>query len=177
MLGAAIANLGVPFLVSFLSSALTELDNPLAKGASDALKKVESEIDRGRISVNQINAANHHIEKLIQIRSDEVRANIEQVNKSLREEIASGDQYVRRMRPTFGYIMALSWGAQMFAIAYILVFETAKAALVINAMSSLSAIWAVGLSVLGIYVYKRSAEKKAAGFNAENEVIFWNKPD
>ena len=38
------------------------------------------------------------------------------------------------------------------------------------AMSSLSAIWAVGLSVLGIYVYKRSEEKKMA---AGQETIFW----
>jgi len=28
-------------------------------------------------------------------------------------------------------------------------------------MSSLSIIWTVGLSVLGVYVYKRSEEKKA----------------
>ena len=37
-------------------------------------------------------------------------------------------------------------------------------------MSSLSAIWAVGLSVLGIYVYKRSEDKKTAN----KESIYWN---
>ncbi len=31
---------------------------------------------------------------------------------------------------------------------------------VINAMASLGTIWTVGLSVLGIYVYKRSQDKK-----------------
>jgi hypothetical protein len=64
------------------------------------------------------------------------------------------------MRPTFGYLMALTWAAQMFAIAFIMVFETEKASLVIQAVESLSGIWAVGLSVLGIYVYKRSEDKK-----------------
>jgi len=29
-----------------------------------------------------------------------------------------------------------------------------------NGMASLSAIWTVGLSVLGIYVYKRSKDKE-----------------
>jgi hypothetical protein len=48
----------------------------------------------------------------------------------------------------------------MFAIAYVIVFETNQAALVIEAVQSLGTIWAVGLSVLGIYVYKRSEEKK-----------------
>ena len=48
----------------------------------------------------------------------------------------------------------------MFSIAYVIVFETNQAALVIEAVQSLGTIWAVGLSVLGIYVYKRSEEKK-----------------
>lgn len=64
------------------------------------------------------------------------------------------------MRPTFGYLIAVTWAAQMLALAYVIVFETGKASLVIEAMESLGTIWAVGLSVLGIYVYKRSEEKK-----------------
>ena len=76
------------------------------------------------------------------------------------------------MRPTFGYLMAVTWAAQMLALAYVIVFETENAGFVLNAMSSLSAIWAIGLSVLGIYVYKRSEEKKLP---AQNETIFWNR--
>ena len=72
------------------------------------------------------------------------------------------------MRPTFGYMMALTWAAQMLAVAYVIVFDTAKSGLVLSAMSSLSAIWAVGLSVLGIYVYRRSEDKKSQN-------IFWNE--
>jgi biotin transporter BioY len=75
------------------------------------------------------------------------------------------------MRPTFGYLMAITWTAQMLGAAYVIVFDTEKAGMILNAMSSLSAIWAVGLSVLGIYVYKRSEEKKAGS----GETVFWNK--
>jgi hypothetical protein len=48
----------------------------------------------------------------------------------------------------------------MFGLAYIIVFQTEKAAYILEGMASLSTIWAVGLSVLGIYVYKRSEDKK-----------------
>jgi hypothetical protein len=97
-----------------------------------------------------------------------------EANETVRAEVASGDAYVRRMRPTFGYFMAVTWAAQMMAIAYVIVFQTEKSAFVLNAMGNLSAIWAMGLSVLGIYVYKRSEEKKAAP--AGPETIGWLKP-
>jgi steroid 5-alpha reductase family enzyme len=75
-------------------------------------------------------------------------------------ERASEDAYVRRMRPTFGYIMAFTWLAQMGAIAWVIVADPVQANLIITAMTSLGTIWSVGLSVLGIYVYKRSEDKR-----------------
>ncbi len=70
------------------------------------------------------------------------------------------ETFTKLMRPTFGYIVAVSWGVQMLAVAFVILFKTGQAAEVINAMGSLSTTWAVGLSVLGVYVYKRSEEKK-----------------
>ena len=69
------------------------------------------------------------------------------------------DAFNRRMRPVFGYVLALTWAAQMLAIAWVIVARPSEAAPIITAMASLSTIWGVGLSVLGIYVYKRSQEK------------------
>ena len=77
-------------------------------------------------------------------------------------EGAADDAYVRRMRPTFGYVMALTWLAQMGAIAWVIVADPIQANLIITAMTSLGTIWSVGLSVLGIYVYKRSEDKRVA---------------
>jgi hypothetical protein len=48
---------------------------------------------------------------------------------------------------------------RLLAIAWVIVSKPAEATAIINAMARLSTIWAVGLSVLGIYVYKRSQEK------------------
>jgi hypothetical protein len=109
---------------------------------------------------------------MAEIQMQENNATATAVNETLRFEVASNDAYVRRMRPTFGYLMGLTWAAQMFGIAYVIVFKTEKSAFVINAMDSLSTIWAMGLSVLGIYVYRRSTEKKATAPGAER--IGWN---
>lgn len=78
---------------------------------------------------------------------------------------------IREIKTTFTAVMALTWGAQMMAVAYVVVFQTDKAGFLIQALGNLSAIWAMGVSVLGIYVYKRSEEKKSS-----NDPIYWSKP-
>jgi len=54
----------------------------------------------------------------------------------------------------------------------VIIFDTQRAASVLTAMASLSAIWGIGLSVLGIYVYKRSEDKKL--LNSSAETIIWH---
>ena len=173
MLETILAKVGLPILINVLSETLKAMDSSVAKGAGDALEKVEDAINNGSLTSENIEEANRHIEVIAQMQSDEIKTNIAEVNASIRAEIASQDKYVRRMRPTFGYIMALTWAAQMLGVAYVLIFNTDRAGYILNAMSSLSAIWAVGLSVLGIYVYKRSEDKKIQNLP---ETIFWNRP-
>ena len=84
---------------------------------------------------------------------------LEGINQTMRSEVVSSDAYVRRMRPTFGYIMAATWAVQMGAIAYTIIKVPAKASEIITSMASMTTIWSVGLAVLGVYVYKRSQEK------------------
>jgi len=156
MLETILGKLGLSFLTTTLSKVLSKIDNDFAKNAAAALDDVEAQIAQGAISIDEMKEANRHIEEL----AVQDTQKLTEINTSLRAEILSEDKYVRRMRPTFGYLMAVTWAAQMFGVAYIMVFETDKASIVINAIESLSAIWAVGLSVLGIYVYKRSEDKK-----------------
>lgn len=164
-----IATLGLPVLVTVLKEVLGGIDTPATKGAAKALEQVDGLIKTGGISPEQLKEANRHTEEMARMETEEFRASVEQVNQSLRAEVASTDPYVRRMRPTFGYLMAATWAAQMFGIAYVIIFDTPRAGEVMAAMASLSAIWGVGLSVMGIYVYKRSEEKRAG-----REQIFWN---
>jgi len=161
MIPAISAQLGIPFLIRLVGEGLGRLDNPVAKGAAEALQQVDAAITKGQITPEQVADANRHAEEMARIAADEYRTTITEVNQSLRTEVASNDPYVRRMRPTFGYVMALTWAAQMGAVAYVIVTEPEQAGPVIAAMASLGTIWTVGLSVLGIYVYKRSQEKQA----------------
>lgn len=152
--------LGLPILSEIVGSALKQVDHPAAQGAAASLGKLNDMFSAGRITPQELAEANRHAEKIVEMKINESQAAYEQVNESLRAEVASNDAYVRRMRPTFGYLMAFTWAAQMFAIAYVIVFRTSESSAVLQAMESLSMIWAIGLSVLGVYVYKRSEEKK-----------------
>ena len=161
MIPAILAQLGIPMLIKLLGAGLRKLDHPVADGAADALGQVDDAITAGKITPERVAEANRHTEEMARIASEEYQTTITQVNRSLRAEVVSNDPYVRRMRPTFGYVMALTWAGQMGAIAYVIVTDPAKAGTVIAAMASLGTIWTVGLSVLGIYVYKRSQEKRS----------------
>lgn len=152
MLETLLTKIGLPVLIQVVAEALGRVDTPVTKTASEALKKVDKALKNGDVSPEQL----RHAEAVAAMKMQENAQALEEINKSLRTEIASDDKYVRRMRPTFGYLMALTWAAQMLGIAYVIIFDTARAGIVMSAMASLSAIWAVGLSVLGIYVYKRS---------------------
>ncbi|QQG36008.1 MAG: ribokinase [Micavibrio aeruginosavorus] len=152
--------LGLPLLAEIVGGALKKIDHPAAQGAASSLGTLGEILAAGRITPEQIAEANRHAEKLAEMKLGEKQAAYQQINESLRAEVASPDAYVRRMRPTFGYLMAFTWAAQMFAVAYVIVFRTAESSLVIEAMESLGMIWGIGLSVLGVYVYQRSEEKK-----------------
>lgn len=161
MIPTLLTKLGLPVLVSVLGDTLTQIDHPVAKGASKALGELGEVFSRGEISSEALAEMNRHAEELARLKSDEYRIQIAEINQSLRTEVASHDPYVRRMRPTFGYLMAVTWAAQMLALAWVILDDPESASLVLEGFESLGVIWTVGLSVLGIYVYKRSEEKKS----------------
>lgn len=160
MIAPVLLQMGLPVLATVLSEALATIKHPAAQVASQSLEQVGDALAMGHITPEQMAEANRHAEKMAELSVQENVTAYEQVNESLRAEVGSDDPYVRRMRPTFGYLMAVTWAAQMLALAYVIVFETAQADVVLQAMESLGTIWMVGLSVLGIYVYKRSEEKR-----------------
>lgn len=87
---------------------------------------------------------------------------LESINATMRVEAQSNDVVVRRWRPYFGYAVAISWFIQMMALSYIIIFRPEQSATVISALSELSVMWSVALSVLGVYVNKRSEDKAVA---------------
>lgn len=160
MLPAILAKIGLPALLDLLGQGLEKVDNPVAKTAASAVREASGALSAGSVTPEQMAEANRHIETLEKMDADAQTAQLTQINESLRTESQSSDWYVRRMRPTFGYLMAITWAVQMLSLAWVIVNDPAQAGAVLQAMDSLSLIWTVGLSVLGIYVYKRSEEKR-----------------
>jgi hypothetical protein len=98
--------------------------------------------------------------------ADEMAADNERlsiVNETMRAEAASSDPYVRRMRPTWGYIMAATWAATMGAVAYTIVSTPAEAGKILSGLADTTALWGLGLAVLGVYVTGRTKEKTGTG--------------
>lgn len=87
---------------------------------------------------------------------------LETVNETMRRELASEDKYVKRWRPTLGYVVTLTWGLQMGALSIVIVMEPASAVAIITAMGSLSVMWGIALSILGVSVNARSKDKQIA---------------
>jgi hypothetical protein len=171
MIPALLAQIGLPFLVKVIRGAIDKIDHPAAKTAAGALGDVVAAIDAKTISPEQIAETNRHVEAIAGIESGDYRETIREVNATIRAEAASEDAYVRRMRPTFGYVMAATWAAQMAAVAWIIVAQPKDAGPVIEALGALSLMWSVGLSVLGVYVYKRSADKALAAGQEPGSVL------
>lgn len=170
MIATILTQVGLPLLVDIIGGALSRIDNPSAQGASKALGEVQQALARGAITPEQQKEANRHVERMAEMSVQENKDILADTQNTMRAETASDDAYVRRMRPTFGYLMALTWTAQMLAIAYIIVFDTRQVSVVLEGMESLSTMWAVALSVLGLYVYKRSVEKKLAAPQSHTQV-------
>lgn len=109
---------------------------------------------------------------------------LETVNETMRAEMASGDPYVRRWRPAWGYITAGAWLLQSLAIGGAVAggvvatldgnSESARALLngAADLISSLTAQWAFALAVLGVNVTSRSRDKQvAAGQNPDAGIV------
>lgn len=179
MVAQILTQIGMPVLTDLLGQTLSKSDNKLVRDAGRGLTNLSDAFKNGQVIHEQVVEANRHLEVMAQLESETEKVALSQINESLRAEIASNDVYVRRMRPTFGYLIAFTWAAQMFALAWVIIFETEKADLVIKSMESLGTIWAVGLSVMGIYVYKRSEEKKvgAQSYSVKEKVAHSGSSD
>jgi len=134
-------------------TGVTVTDEPSAQAAVAALQADPSKLADYQRALN---------EQAVAAMTEETRR-MAIVNDTMRAEAANSDPFVRRMRPTFGYVMAFAWGVQMMAASFVIVTDPAKSADVLNGIASTTALWGIALSVLGIYMHGRSKEKGAPG--------------
>ena len=102
-----------------------------------------------------------------------------EINKTMRAEAASNDAYVRRWRPTFGYIVAITWLLQTIAVATGVVvasiFQPENAGNILGGMATLmgalATMWSVALAILGVNVSSRSKDKQVAAGQQPNGLL------
>lgn len=106
---------------------------------------------------------------LEQTRLVEETKRLQTVNETIRTEARSDDSYVRRWRPTWGYLTGWSWFIQSIAIAVAIVWSCVDAGngnQILTGLASLIAalmpMWAVALAMLGINIQARSRDKQVA---------------
>ena len=155
-----------PSIIGLLDSDDASVANRAARAVSETARAVTGEAtDEGALAVLKADPAkmieyqsamNAHAVSMYQSETERLKS----VNETMRAETASSDEYVRRMRPTMGYALILSWTATVLVIVYTIVAAPQDAPAVIKAVAELGTIWTVALSVLGLYVYKRSEDKK-----------------
>jgi hypothetical protein len=162
MLPALLAGIGLPLLGRLVSGGLKAIGNPVADAAAAALDKVEDAVGRGEIPSERLSEANRHLERLSEIEAVRETEILKHVNATMRVETNSEDAFVRRWRPTFGYIVSLSWAVQFGAIAYAMVATPEYAKELVEAVVALTPAWGIALAVLGVNVVKRSRDKEVA---------------
>lgn len=118
-------------------------------------------------AVAKLQALEHeHQQTLTRMVLEAETARLGEVNKTMRAEAASNDAYVRRWRPTFGYLTAIAWIIQCVAIAWSIVATPEQAGVVAQAVTALTPMWGIALAMLGVNASCRSRDKQVAAGQA-----------
>lgn len=154
LLGSALGGPAGGAVGGLIASALGVEEKP------DAIAKALENDPEAIIKLQELQKT--HQRDLERMHLEAETARLSEINQTMRAEATANDGYVRRWRPTFGYMVALTWLVQSVAIAWAMVAEPAEAANLINAVTALTPMWGIALSILGINITSRSRDKRVA---------------
>lgn len=157
---------GAPILGSLIGTpatgaAIGMIAKALGTDADPEAIKDELKIDPEATAKLQRLEAEHERE-LTRMSLEAQTARLGEINRTMRAEAASNDAYVRRWRPTFGYLVAVAWALQAGGIAWVMATQPEQAGSLAQAVTALTPMWSVALAILGINVRERSRDKQVA---------------
>lgn len=164
MLGTALGGPAGGIVGGLIGHALGIGDKPSAEQISQA---IDGDPQAAKIKLQQVEA--DHAEAMARIQALQVQA--QQTGQTMRVEYGSTDPYVRRWRPTWGYVSAGAWAFEALAIGAGLIGgtvaaltgHTSEAQILLAAMpaiiGAMAALWSIALAVLGVSVRARSRDK------------------
>jgi len=150
LLGSLIGGPAGAAVGTLIASALGVKDTPEA--VAQALNDPQAMIKLRELELN-------HEKDLQQMYLVAESTNLLAVNETYRSEIASSDWYVRRMRPTFGYLVALTLTLQVSMGCYVVGWEPIAMPAYATFITALNVPMGAALAVLGVYVNGRTKEK------------------
>ena len=175
-IGKKIIDMGLPLLGTALGGPIGGLlgglvGHALGLGGNPTPDQIRSAIDADPAGAKSklLQLQNEHAETMARIEALQVQA--QQTGQTMRVEYGSTDPYVRRWRPTWGYVSAGAWAIEALAIVTGLVGgtvaalegDTKTATAVLTAMpmiiGSMAALWSIALAVLGVSITQRTKDK------------------
>lgn len=163
---ADIVSKGAPLLGSLIGTPATGAAIGMiakALGTDADPGAIKDELTVNPEATNKLAAMEHaHERELMRMNLEAQTARLGQVNRTIRAEAASNDAYVRRWRPTFGYLVAVAWALQAGGIAWVMATQPEQAGSLAQAVTALTPMWSVALAILGINVRERSKDKQVA---------------
>lgn len=146
-----------------IASSLTQTALEIS-GESD-VNKLQGRLASDPKFLGEMSDKFHELEMRILM---EESARLSYINETMRVESQSTDAYVRRWRPTYGYLTAIAWFAMMVgssgAILWAVIKNPEQAPVIIaalgTALSQSSMLWGIALAVLGVSVHCRSKDKR-----------------
>ena len=175
-IGKKIIGMGLPLLGTALGGPVGGLlgglvGHALGLGGKPTPDQIGSAIDADPegSKAKLLQLQNEHAETMARIEALQTQA--QQTGQTMRVEYGSSDPYVRRWRPTWGYVSAAAWAIEALAIVGVLIGGTIAALrgngqtaqILLGAMpailGAMSALWAIALAVLGVSITQRSKDK------------------
>lgn len=146
-------------LGSMVASALGVENTP------DAVTKAIASNPEAAAKLKELEENNQHQLSMMLLQLE--KTGIEQQAMTQRKELESHDPFVRRWRPLFGYIMAVSFFFLNLAICWMIVeivnhpeSISPTVTALSQVMGPVSIIWSMGMAILGISIRERSKDKK-----------------
>lgn len=177
-IGKKIAEIGAPLLGTLLGGPAGGILGGLVShalggdGSPDPAKLsalIDQNPEHAKIVLQKLQ--NDNSEYLAELQALQTQAT--QTGQTMRVEYGSTDAYVRRWRPTWGYVSAGAWALEAMAIFAAVIIaaviglqgkvDVATKILsgVTTLVYALAALWSIALAVLGVNIVQRSKDKRS----------------
>lgn len=132
-----------------------------ALGTENDPEKIQEAINNNPEALNKIREMETRNQvELEKLATKTEIARIEQQAETHRKAIESNDPYVRRVRPTFGYVVAASILAESAALTYAVLWDPSAMELAVTYVEAIAMPQSLAIAAFGVYVKKRSDDKE-----------------